>query len=715
MRCCKCNNTVTSGWVFQMSPLVLKCTQCQVQFKDPFPGIPLIEPLAPFWRKHRKKVVIAAAGGTAALLVAGIVWALLLVPKPKLPTAIEMVRAPDSTAAREPAGRDDNKPKQPDSQQPVEPQGSGSEHSSQGHPRSVDEETQTAGENSRGQGHQARRTPSGRGPGTAPARTSLAVRLDVRPVVFAQTAPVVCLSLSPDGKTLVSGHADRSIRFVDLGTESPTISIMQCESGVPIGLAFHPAGKHLAVLSRNHVDLYVVEGHKRILTIESRFELASMTFSGDGSLLATAEKLGDVIVRRAQDLHPVFRLSGFGGILRVAWCEQSNAFVVASADNVVRFWDVDSPEKPRALLGHMDWVSSVAVPETGGIVATGSWDRTVRVWDAQTLNGLGVLRGHDSRVTAVGMNANGSIIASGSEDGVIKIWEAGSGMEIGTIRGHAGPISSLVFLSTDWFVSASEDGSAKAWNLATGAEASLGEALSSRQPKVALRRQLADEYAETIEKANGLMTEKKYEEASQYYRKAVELRPSYAEARLCLAEALFAEGKQTLAVESFRKAVELRPDSGWNWFRLGMVLEEMGDTAKALEALVESCELLPDLGQAHLSLGWMLLSDKQYAKAQVEFEKAIKMLPASADPHRGLGVAYASQQAWEQAVSELKKAIDIKRDFAAAYSDLIDVLIASDQRRANEAQGWAQLARSQGLQLRMETLKRLEEALAASK
>ena len=170
-------------------------------------------------------LVITLGAGTTVLIVVSILLVLLLARKPDARRANEMARVPDSGVMPEVIAPEGSKLQSPDSPEPVEPVENVSERSRQNHQRPVEQEPQASSESPRVQGQPASPPRSSSGSANGPAHAGPGIRLILRPVLLAQTAPIVCLSLSPDGKTLVSGHADKSIRFINLSTESPTIRL----------------------------------------------------------------------------------------------------------------------------------------------------------------------------------------------------------------------------------------------------------------------------------------------------------------------------------------------------------------------------------------------------------------------------------------------------------------------------------------------------------
>ncbi len=69
----------------------------------------------------------------------------------------------------------------------------------------------------------------------------------------------------------------------------------------------------------------------------------------------------------------------------------------------------------RELLGHKDWVCSVAVSPDGKWAASGSHDKTVRIWNLENGECQATLDGHTDEVNSVAITLDGMRVLSGSK------------------------------------------------------------------------------------------------------------------------------------------------------------------------------------------------------------------------------------------------------------------------------------------------------------
>jgi hypothetical protein len=163
------------------------------------------------------------------------------------------------------------------------------------------------------------------------------------------TGSVWSVAFSPDGATIASGSADKSVRTWDAGT-----------------------GRQLRELG----------GHTK--------RVRSVAFSPDGATIASGSEDESVRIWDAGTGRQLWELSGHTRkVLSVVFSPDGATIASGSADRLIRIWDAGTGRQlwelgGHTISGHTSAVRSVAFSPDGAAIASGSADRSVRIWDADT-------------------------------------------------------------------------------------------------------------------------------------------------------------------------------------------------------------------------------------------------------------------------------------------------------------------------------------------
>lgn len=211
------------------------------------------------------------------------------------------------------------------------------------------------------------------------------------------------LQVHPDGRSLVSGSADKSAKFWNF-------EIVQDEI---------PGTKRtIPKLRLNHTR-----------TLKVSDDILSVRFSPDSRLLAVALLDNTVKVFFVDSLKLFLNLYGHKlPVLNMDISFDSKMIVTCSADKNVRLWGLDFGDCHKAFFAHQDSILQVAfVPHNqdgnGHHFFSASKDKTIKYWDGDKFEQIQRLDGHHGEIWALAVSRTGKFLVSASHDKSIRVWE----------------------------------------------------------------------------------------------------------------------------------------------------------------------------------------------------------------------------------------------------------------------------------------------------
>lgn len=214
---------------------------------------------------------------------------------------------------------------------------------------------------------------------------------------------IYSLDFFPDGKRLVSGSGDRTVRIWDVynGQCSLTLSI---EDGVTT-VAVSPDGSLIAAGSLDRT-VRVWDANKGYLVER----LDSSNEYGNGHM---------------------------DSVYSVTFTNQGKEIASGSLDRTIKLWSLkDLDKQPSSVsksncevtyVGHKDFVLSVCCTPDDQFILSGSKDRGVIMWDKASGEPYIMLQGHRNSVISVSVSpvvgSKGGYFATGSGDCKARIWK----------------------------------------------------------------------------------------------------------------------------------------------------------------------------------------------------------------------------------------------------------------------------------------------------
>jgi GTPase SAR1 family protein len=234
------------------------------------------------------------------------------------------------------------------------------------------------------------------------------------------------VAVTPDGKTVVSGSDDKTLKVWDFETGQCRATFQGHTSGI-YGVAVTPDGKTV------------------------------VSSSADETL-----KVWDLATGHCRNT-----LKGHSGhVWRLAVTPHGKTVVSGSTDKTLKVWDLATGERHTTFQGHSSLVGGVAVTPDGKTVVSGSMDKTLKVWDLATGHCRATFEGHTSYLRDVPVTPDGKTVVSGSDDKTLKVWDLDTGQCRATFEGHTGSVFGVaVTPDGKRVVSGSGDNTLRVWDL----------------------------------------------------------------------------------------------------------------------------------------------------------------------------------------------------------------------------------------------------------
>lgn len=286
-------------------------------------------------------------------------------------------------------------------------------------------------------------------------------------IAFPNISYIAFIAFSPDGKYILSGGNENTVRISDIQT-GRMIYRLNHDAPVSSGV-FSSDGKYIVSGSYdNTARVWEADTGIEISRMTHLGPVLSVSFSPDGKyILSTSEdhtaRIWDTLTGAE-----VSRTTHLSSVLIASFSQDGRYVASAGADNLIRLWDVATGSEV-ARIQHGGSITSIVYSANGKYIISGSSDRTVRVWEVNSRREISRLS-HEDYITDTAFSSDGKYIVSGSSDGTARVWETFTGKELSRMD-HDRVVSSVAFSPDAKYVaSISLDDTLRVWESATGKE-----------------------------------------------------------------------------------------------------------------------------------------------------------------------------------------------------------------------------------------------------
>ncbi len=284
------------------------------------------------------------------------------------------------------------------------------------------------------------------------------------------------VAYSPDGKFVVTGSADSTVRILDVGQQKEVGKATLDGSGV-MCIAISPDGKTLACATGNWKNSAVV-GNVYLVDVDTRRIVTSLqghdktvnsvAFSNDGKLLVTASEDNTVRVwARSGTNKPMITFAGHsGGANKALFSPDSTLVAAGSGDGTFQVWELKSRKLIADSIVNVSGIMSLAFAPDGKMLLLGTRDGPVLFWNVHDRKIADKRDPKQGLINCIAFSRDGREFATAGSDCTIKLWNtADRSVKPKTLRGHQDLVFSVAFSPTESrLASGSGDQTVKLWN-----------------------------------------------------------------------------------------------------------------------------------------------------------------------------------------------------------------------------------------------------------
>jgi WD40 repeat protein len=312
-------------------------------------------------------------------------------------------------------------------------------------------------------------------------------------ILEGNTNVVLSVAVSEDGKTVVSGGFDFSVRVWNLPDALPKMGekplVVKKEAANLAGhesaveaVGISPDGQHIAsAAQRGKLLVRDKTGANREINAQFNGGIACLTFSRDGKYLAVGGGFSanppnkEIRVYDVAEKKEITKRSDFSeGVKGLEFTPDGKTLIVAVRDQTVHVWPWSGEKDQQKLTptgqGYAPQpLMAAAVSPNGTYLVFSGESQSVFVMDRSLGKMVAELKEHEDVVAGIVFSPDGKTLATASYDKTIKLWDTETWTLQRTLTGHKGWVFSVAFSPNGKaLASGSYDKTIRIWEPKTG-------------------------------------------------------------------------------------------------------------------------------------------------------------------------------------------------------------------------------------------------------
>lgn len=257
----------------------------------------------------------------------------------------------------------------------------------------------------------------------------------------------------------------RSVRFIKMQQ-------ITAEGRAPVvtSLSLSNDGKKLVTVGDDHkARIWNVSDGSPLHTISDQEDwVRAVKFSADGEFFVTGGMDNKLYAYDAQTFARKFEFIDAGTAVRAFSFSPSDSsrIAVVGFDSSVSIYDTTMGRRMHSWQVTSNDQRAVAFSTDSRYIASAGRDGVVCIYDTGRNTIHTLLRGHTSRIWSISFSADGNYLATGGEDRKIIIWCAKTFKKLKEIDFPSGKVSALTFCGSNMLAAGSTNNQICVWNIA---------------------------------------------------------------------------------------------------------------------------------------------------------------------------------------------------------------------------------------------------------
>ena len=250
----------------------------------------------------------------------------------------------------------------------------------------------------------------------------------MRPFKFSQhKGAITDLAINPLGDIIASSSTDHTVRLWTNAVGGKN-KILKCHPSPIRSVDFSSDGK-LLMTGSNDKTIKIFElypKHKFISSYKGHSNwVRCARFSPDNRLIGSCGDDNAVIIFDVEQKSVNYRfLDHTSNVNSCRFSPDGTIIASAGDDGKIKLFDIRMGRLIQHYDAHNDKINCISYHQSGNYIISGSDDSTIKIWDLKMGQILYTVHGHRGKVKSVNFNIDGDYFCSGGEDSIVMVWKS---------------------------------------------------------------------------------------------------------------------------------------------------------------------------------------------------------------------------------------------------------------------------------------------------